>query len=198
MARSVLLPDSLNTPFWRTLMDSVDVVWDDTIDSKIKDLYRINESLLFDTTEEFGLTPASSLNIMDRETAVKKLSSLGLKLRTTEGISNEALTRLCANISMYWFSKGSRQFIPFLSYTLGVRLSVVQLYTNDYVTFLEEGDVGIGTTIYDGGTWYPTSHVTVYIDPATLVETDLQSLIDVFFAVAPYNLVVHKWKILNF
>ena len=198
MSRSVLLPDSLNTPFWRTLIDSVDHVWQDDIDNKIKDIYRINESIRFDATEDFSLTSESNLNIMDRETAIKKLNSLGLKLRTTEGISNEALTRLCANISIYWFSKGSKQFIPFISYTLGVRIKVVQLYTNDYITFLEEGDIGIGTTIYAGGTWYPTSHVRVYVDPTTLVQTDLQSLIDVFFAVAPYTLVVHNWKILNF
>lgn len=198
MSRSVLLPDSLNTPFWRTLLDSVDLVWQDDIDNKIKDIYRINEALRFDATEDFELTSETSINVMDRETAIKKLNSLGLKLRTTEGISNEALTRLCANISMYWFSKGSRQFIPFLSYTLGVRISVVQLYTSDYITFLEEGNPGIGTTIYDGGTWYPTSHVHVYVDPSTLVQTDLQSLIDVFFAVAPYTIVVHSWKILNF
>lgn len=198
MSRSVLLPDSLNTPFWRTLLDSVDLVWQDDIDNKIKDIYRINEALRFDATEDFELTSETNINVMDRETAIKKLNSLGLKLRTTEGISNEALTRLCANISMYWFSKGSRQFIPFLSYTLGVRISVVQLYTSDYITFLEEGNPGIGTTIYDGGTWYPTSHVHVYVDPSTLVQTDLQSLIDVFFAVAPYTIVVHSWKILNF
>lgn len=198
MTRSVLLPDSLNTPFWRTLMDSVDFVWKDDIDEKIKDLYRINEALRFDSTEDFELTSNTNINVMDRETVIKKLNSLGLKLRATEGISNAALNRLCANISMYWFSKGSRQFISFISYTLGVRISVVQLYTSDYITFLEAGSPSIGTTIYNGGTWYPTSHVHVYVDPSTLIETDLQSLKDVFFAVAPYTLVVHKWKILNF
>lgn len=198
MSRSVLLPDSLNTPFWRTLLDAVDHVWKEDIDDKIKDIYFINEAIRFNETSLSELTPESSIDIMDRETAIKKLNSLGLKLRTTEGISNIALTRLCANISMYWFGKGSEQFIPFLSYTLGVRIRVTQLYTNNYSSFLEVGDPAIGTTIYDGGTWYPTSHVNVYIDPNTLVQTDLQSLIDVFFAIAPYTLVVHKWKILNF
>lgn len=198
MSRSVLLPDSLNTEVWRTLLDAVDYVWKDNIDARIVDLSRVNEVIRFASTEDGGLTSEASLDGMDRETAIKKLNSLGLKLRSTEGLSNKALTRLCANISTYWFSKGSSKFIPFLSYVLGVRLKVVQLYTNNYTTFLEEGNAGIGTSIYDGGTWYPTSHVNVYVDPATLVETDLQSFTDIFFCVAPYTLVVHKWKILNF
>ena len=198
MPRSILLPDSLNIEFWRTLLDSVDEVWKEDIDAKVVDLYKINDALRFTYTNELELTPQSSLDVMDRETAIKKLNRLGLKLRSTEGISNEALTRLCANISMYWFSKGNKQFVPFLSYTLQVRIQVVKLYTSDYVTFLEEGDSGIGTSIYDGGSWYPTSHVNLYVDPATLVHTDLQSLTDIFFSVVPYTLVVHKWKILNF
>lgn len=198
MARSILLPDSLNTEVWRTLMDAVDYVWKDSIDSKILDIARINEVIRFHTTDDLQLTSESLIDVMDRETSIKKLNSLGLSLRSTDGLSDKALTRLCANISKYWFEKGSKRFIPFLSYTLGVRLKVVQLYTNNYTTFLEEGDSGIGTSVYDGGTWYPTSHVNVYIDPSTLVETDLQSFTDIFFCVVPYTLVVHKWKILNF
>lgn len=198
MPRSILLPDSLNTDTWRTLLDAVDYTWKDSIDSKILDLYRINEVLRFNSTADQELTSESSLDTMDRETAIKKLNSLGLRLRSTDGLSTLALTRLCANISTYWFGKGSKQFIPFLSYVLGVRLKVVQLYTNNYVNFLEVGDPGIGSTIYSGGTWYPTSHVNVYVDPSTMIQTDLQSLTDIFFSVVPYTLVVHKWKILNF
>lgn len=198
MPRSILLPDSLNTPFWRTLLDAVDSVWAAPIDNKVKDLYRINEVLRFNQTEEFALTSSSNIDIMDRETAIKKLNSLGLKLRATENLSTTALTRICANISTYWFGKGNKHFMPFLEYALAVRAKAIPLYTQDYITFLEEGDVGIGIKIYDGGTWYPTTHVNVYLDPTTLVETDLQSFQDVFFAVAPYTLVVHKWKILNF
>ena len=198
MPGSVLLPDSLNTEFWRTLLDAVDHVWKDDIDAKIVDIFKINEVLRFSSTNNYELTSESNIDVMDRETAIKKLSSLGLKLRSTENLSNIALNRLCANISMYWFGKGSEQFIPFLSYTLGVRLKVVQLYTNNYSTFLEDGDPGIGTTIYDDGTWYPTSHVTVYVDPNTLIDTDLQSFQDIFFSIVPYTIVVHKWKILNF
>lgn len=198
MARSILLPDSLNTEVWRTLMDAVDSVWKESIDAKIVDIARINEVIRLHTTSDLQLTSESLIDIMDRETAIKKLNSLGLSLRSTNGISDKALTRLCANISKYWFEKGSKRFIPFLSYTLGVRLKVVQLYTSDYTNFLEEGDSGIGTSIYDGGTWYPTSHVNVYVDPGTLIETDLQSFTDIFFCVVPYTLVVHKWKILNF
>lgn len=198
MARSILLPDSLNTVFWRTLLDAVDAVWEAPIDNRVKDLYRINDVLRFTSTSDQALTSASSLDVLDRETAIKKLNSLGLKLRTTESLSDTALTRLCANISTYWFGKGNKHFMSFLEYTLAVRTKAVPLYTQDYIIFLEEGDSGIGTKVYEGGTWYPTSHINVYVDPTTLVQTDLQSFQDVFFAVAPYTLVVHKWKILNF
>jgi hypothetical protein len=198
MPRSVLLPDSLNTEFWRTLLDAVDYVWKDNIDAKIQDIFRINEAVRFITTEDHELTPESNKDVLDRETAMKKLNSLGLKLRSTEGISDLALTRLCANISMYWFGKGNQQFIPFLEYTLGVKTKAVQLYTNDYVNFLEAGDPGIGSLIYDGGSWYPTSHINMYVAPNTLIDTDLQSFQDVFFSIVPYTIVVHKWKILNF
>jgi hypothetical protein len=109
---------------------------------------------------------------------------------TDAGLLGEVAYRTVSRfIGQYWFEKGRGSMIDFLNFCTDTQFGITSLWTQDYVYFLDEGDPGIGTTIFDGGTWYPTTHVRLKVIGA-LAQTDLQSIGAFFYEVANYNLVL--------
>jgi hypothetical protein len=64
------------------------------------------------------------------------------------------------------------------------------LWTEDYINFIEEGAPGIGFPVWDGGLWYPTTHVTLEYDPSAFVSLRPKDVTDFFYYFANINLVL--------
>ena len=64
------------------------------------------------------------------------------------------------------------------------------LWSSDYKTFLEEGDPSIGTPIWQGGDWFPTTHVRLYFDFFKFQGISATDLGNFFYEFANYNLVL--------
>jgi hypothetical protein len=64
------------------------------------------------------------------------------------------------------------------------------MWTTDYITFYPEGDPFIGTPIWEGGSWYPTTHVSINWDSGKF-NVPLNNVVSLFNDVSNYNLVLN-------
>lgn len=89
----------------------------------------------------------------------------------------------------FYPEQGTNTWADFLGFATNSMIRVSPLWTQDYASFLAEGDPLIGTPVYEGGTWYPTSHVDVKINANFSNKVDLVDFYDLLKFAAPINLV---------
>jgi alpha-tubulin suppressor-like RCC1 family protein len=106
-------------------------------------------------------------------------------------LTEEDYLRIFRNLGHYWFSKGKGTFADFIGVCLNSLFEVTNMWTADYATFLEEGDVGIGTSIVNGGTWYPTTHVMLNVISSRYASFPVELVTQLFYDFANYNLVLY-------
>ena len=95
----------------------------------------------------------------------------------------------CRFLGIYWMQKGTQTFMDFVNFCTGTQFLISNCWTKDYKEFFAEGDEHIGTPIWEGGEWYPTTHVLFRsINPEF---TDVQMLGQLFYELANYNLVLY-------
>jgi hypothetical protein len=191
MARSILLPEGMLTEHWISLLDGIDTVWKDTIDDRVKAVRDVRHSYVVPKSTS-GFVDSAALSTVDRETYIKKIRFLGLPINNLASISDNSLLRLSASIGSYWFNKGANNLDKYLSYVFNVNLTIVPLWTNDYVSFYPKTDVAVGQPVYLSGTWYPSNKVRLIIQESSLVEVGKSALIDVFNTLAPYTIVIES------
>lgn len=202
LPRSILLaPYLANNSYYKDYTDAIDNIFDAPIESKIDGLKNIRNMWVPSKMTEALIAQNHIVDFNtwggpDRATIIEQVNLLGMKL-TNAGMVNELSYRALAKfLGTYWFQKGTDKLVDFLSFTLSNTLQLFNLWTNDYKTFLQEGDSGIGTTIYAGGTWYPTSHVRLVTHDYTI---DVLSIAHFFYEVCNYNIVLESiMEILDF
>ena len=118
-------------------------------------------------------------------------SMLGLQLSTPTVMFDEySFMNFCRFLGYYWLQKGTHTFMDFVNFCTGTQFVIKNCWTQDYVNFYAEGSEEIGTPIWEGGTWYPTTHVVFQsINPTT---TDVTMLGQLFYEIANYNLVLYS------
>jgi hypothetical protein len=195
MSRQILLPSFLQDDPWVSLVNAIDSVFKTNIDDPVVWLSRIREHYLLNDTVlakiESGLMVSESLlDVFDKETVVQNISLSGLAVPNSGQFTSHQLNRLLRDISAFWYEKGTDRAADFISYILNTPIDITNLWTEDYVTFLPEGDVGIGTPIYLGGTWYPTTHIQFAFDPLSVLTVPLTTILNMFLLISNYNIVI--------
>ncbi len=193
--RSILLPNYLLQEPWRDLADAIDFVFKTRIDDPVQWLARLREKYLLNETvfraiEEGRMVSESDLDSFDRETRIQSIGMIGLRIPESDKFSTAHYERLQRDLSTYWYNKGTGSLADFISVVLNVPVSLSVLWTDDYVNFRVEGSPDIGIPVYEGGTWYPTTHVQFAYDPTAAPGVPLSTLLSLFYALANYNLVV--------
>jgi hypothetical protein len=138
------------------------------------------------------LLPPAAFDTFSRDVEVQRLNTLGLSVTDPRAMDDAALRRLTQNIGMYWYSKGTVDLPDFLSFCLNSPIRLVPLWTLNYKDMYEEGDPLIGTPVWQGGEWFPTTHVRLHFDTAEYTGSNLDSLISVLYDLINYNLVVES------
>lgn len=200
--REILLPPYLFVnEYFTDFMNAVDEVFETMVDiptevlGDLRNMWVTNPALeqsLYDNPNQ--LIPFSSWSQPERDILVKQVNMLGMKLRSAGIISDDGYQAIARWVGMYWFGKGTQSFINFINYSLSSSLRVVKLWTQDYKNFLPDGDPGIGTPIWAGGTWYPTTTVSI-IAAGGLTNIDIPTLVNFFYEIANYNLVLQSVNI---
>lgn len=209
VGRSVLLPPYMNAPMWSEMTRAIDDLFLDTDTATkqlrgLRDPYMVGPAIrkAIDSGVMFDTSHAEYQK--DMQTLLNQLTFCGLPLTNPTYLTTTQALMLFRNLGGYWYSKGTGRIIDFLNFTLGSSLSMVNLWTNDYVTFEPETvDDGTGVLVPNpvlegkklgaGGNWYPTTHVTMILgaSPAfagITADVFLQFFNDVF----NYNLVLYS------
>lgn len=204
MDRSVLLPPYMEgVPIWQDLITIIDNVFQSNVDdptvwlSQLRFLWLQATSAL-DKIDSGEILSATDFELPEKEILIKQAKQLGFDYQETDQISAEDYQRIVRNIALYWYSKGKPNFIDFLGFVLNCSCKIENLWSNSadatawntYGTFLPEGDPGIGTEVWNGGTWFPTTHVNVVINPFGFLSPQLKKLVNLFYTIANYNLVL--------
>lgn len=197
LPRSILLPPYLATnPFYINYMDAVDQVFAKTVDEKIEALENLRNPWWTNPTTEAGISSGKIIDFdnwraPERSTLVKQVNLLGLTLRSAGLLTDDNFRAISRFVGTYWLSKGKYSAVDFINFCLGLNLNLSRLWTQDYITFVKEGDASIGATIYDNppGPWYPTTHVNLGV-PGSIGMLDPSTLGLFFYELANYNLVV--------
>lgn len=196
--RSILLPPYLAiNPYFTDFADAVDEVFESTVDiptevlGNLRNMWVQNPTMETEYIQAEQLIPFSAWSQPEREILVKQVNALGLKLQSAGVLTDDNYQTVARFVGRYWFQKGTQSFIDFINYCLSTTLTVVKLWTQDYVNFVPEGDPSIGTPLWEGGTWYPTTHVSL-VASGGLQQLDPQTLINFFYEIANYNLVLHS------
>jgi len=208
--RTVLLPPYLsNNDYYVEYAESTDAVFGPLVDEKTEIINSLRNVWPTDPDMETNyvyaqpsgyvdgnipilpMIPFSEWPQFERPIAVKQVNALGMKLQSAGLITDDQYQVISRWVGQYWFGKGTQSFIDFINYCLSSSLTVQRLWTQDYVNFVPDGDASIGTPIWQGGTWYPTSHVNITA-AGGLQNIDPASLITFFYEIANYNLVLQS------
>jgi len=155
--------------------------------------YFIQDEAMRQGVEAGQMLSLSSFNDYDRVLLIKLANLVGFTFRNSGDLADEDYLRILRNLPNYWYNAGNESFIDFFSLMLNSPFEIVNTWTQDYVTFLSEGDPLIGNTIYDGGTWYPTTHVEISYD-AIKFPVSFYKVVEFFYYIDPYNLVLKAVK----
>ncbi len=193
--RSTLLPPYLMVnDYFVEYTNAIDDVFGRLVDSKaaiisnLRNMWVQNpdtEALI----QEAQIIPNDAWSMPERAIVVQQVNLLGMKLQNAGIVSDDAYQTISRFVGQYWYGKGTYGFIDFINYCLSSNLQVTLLWTQNYEDFLPEGDAGIGTPVWEGGTWYPTTHVLISVVDG-LGTLDIATLQSFFYEIANYNLVL--------
>jgi len=196
--RSILLPPYLSiNQYFTDFMDAVDEVFEPLVDQKteilgdLRNMWVTNPSLESTEIANGQMIDFSRWSQPERAILAKQVNALGMNFQNAGVLSDDSYQAIARWVGQYWFAKGTQSFIDFINYSLSSQLKVTPLWTDDYVNFVAEGDPSIGTPIWEGGTWYPTSHVSI-IASGGLQSLDIKTLVAFFYEIANYNLVLYS------
>lgn len=199
--RSILLPPYLEiNQYFVDFMDAIDEVFEPNVDTKteilgdLRNMWVTNPEMEETFVNNHQLIPFEAWSQPERDILVKQVNALGMKLQNAGIITNDNYQTISRWVGQYWFGKGTEAFINFINYCLSSALKVQKLWTQDYVHFTPEGDPSIGTPIWEGGPWYPTTHVSV-VASGGLEKLDIKTLVSFFYEIANYNLVLESVRL---
>lgn len=195
----LLAPQLSKSQVWTDYAQKIDQVFADLgiDDARTKlQLLRspINAQDILVTTNGQTLTTLESVQRQERATLVKTADMLGFRFYNSELLNAEAYLRLCLYLGQYYdLDKGTERFDDFMGFVVNSTFQVTPTWTQDYVTFYKEGDPAIGTPVYKGGTWYPTTHVFLTFGFGAFPGSLQTSIIDFLYYFANINVVL--WAI---
>jgi len=113
-------------------------------------------------------------------------------------MSYDNLTRLVSQLPLYPDYNSTILFQNFIDMLLNAITKVEYLYTKDYVNFYPYAK---GTLITEGGLWWKTTHISLYVEMLDPESLDVMSggksiyrrILDLFYAFCPIALVIKNF-----
>ena len=202
--REVLLPPYLaGNPLWLEFTKAIDTLFSDVDYTTkqlrfLRDAYAYSSSVAKEKVAK-GLMLSSldfEYTINDKSYLIKQVSLVGLNLTEASAINEELLLKLFRHLSEYWYNKGTVKLESFLNFIFKSSISLKSLWTEDYVNFIEESPLVIANSVYNGGTFYPTTHVALdlgLVSPESpLVDISVKDFVTFFNDIANFNLVLYS------
>lgn len=214
---SILWPVYMNAQAWQDLSAVLDEVFGTEVHAFANALFYLRSSFLVDyedgsstlspdvaaKVQNRELISAQVFTVYDETTERLRLNQLGLPLMnpsvveipvgTTPTLINSPVHRLTQNIGAFWYSKGKASFIDFIAYCMNYQATMNNLWSQDYETFYQESELPTDyVPIWNGGPWFPTTHVRISLGSNIFNSSQLRSLQALFYDIANYNLVLES------
>jgi hypothetical protein len=148
--------------------------------------------------EQSAVVGPAGFETLEKTLLVRQANLLGFDFADSDLLTSEDYQRIVRNLALYWYGKGTPQFVNFLGFVLNSVIQVRNLWAtpgatwDTYGPFVSEGDPSIGTPVWEGGPWFPTTHVEVQFDPFKFGNLSQSKLLALFYAIANYNLVIER------
>lgn len=180
-------------PYFVDYTNAIDEVFDSMVTEKIEILGNIRNmwvgNPMMEQKVNLGqIVKWSDWSIPERNILIKQVNMLGMKLSKAGVVTDSGYLAIARFIGQYWLEKGKYTCIDFLNFCIGTQLEIQKLWTENYLEFLPEGDPLIGTPIWEGGTWYPTTHVSIVAHGGLQISP--AELTGFFYDISNYNLVL--------
>ena len=196
LPRKILLPPYLSfNSFFSEWLDATDELFDSRVEDKIEILKNLRNMWVENPEMERKIQRGEMIyqddwSVPEQNIVLKQLNMLGLQLGVPTVMFDEySFMNFCRFLGIYWMQKGTQTFMDFVNFCTGTQFLISNCWTKDYKEFFAEGDEEIGTPVWEGGEWYPTTHVLFRsINPEF---TDVQMLGQLFYELANYNLVLY-------
>ena len=194
-------------PTWVDFANALDTVYSNYITSPIQQLASFYDADVIppgtNITGEVvdpavsSLAP-SGLPWVDIAYRIYLARMLGCNFEYLMELSYTSINTLINSISMYYSEAGTPAWYEYVGYLTSTIIQVTTLWATvdpahaTYINYQPEGSSSIGTSIVEGGTWYPTSTVNL-----TIINSDYSNSIDFNYLVAlinffaPINLIVN-------
>lgn len=105
-------------------------------------------------------------------------------------LTDEIIERISDSYSLFRkANKHSLSFVQYIGWIMDIAAQAYPLWTKDYKSF----SVNHGETVFEGGEWFPTSHVGVVFSPNSFDMSAVPSkeeISNLFYRLAPANLVL--------
>lgn len=190
MSKVSLLAQYLKeNPVWVELIEVLEEQWGDKFRDIVRQLSLSRDLFQYDITDASVLRSFNDYKVPDRQTLQRVCTMLGFTYPNVDEkmFSTEDYLRIAQNIAAYYQEQGTESFLSFFSYCLNYLFTLKTQWTQNYVNFFSEGDTDIGTPVWDGGTWYPTSHVAFEVEVGSMPPARFEEF---FKYIAPINLVL--------
>lgn len=192
--RKIMPPALLSSPVWTDFAEAASAVWKDHVDDQVATMKSLQDTwhsnaATGELVNSGDLIPPTEFDYLSLALVQNELKSMGVSISTPDTFSLQQLNILYRTIGRYWRQKGTAATVQYIAAVLGISLEYSRLWTQDYVTFVEEPSLGVppGTEIWNGGTWYPTTHIQVATSLPTLLIPYLRELL---YAVCSYTVII--------
>ncbi len=201
-----LLPHYMRDARWEDLCEAVDTILGDQFDSSEKLLKYIRHQyipndLVIEKSASGTMIRLEDWDIPDRKTAALQTELDGLRVMDASYLDAQSFAGFHRNLPSFWYSKGTFDFIDFIAYCINQKLEMIHLWTTDHQTFLDADTFKAGessgayTAVYNGGPWYPTTHVRLRFYPDSPMGMDVPFadqilMARLFYDVSNLNLVL--------
>lgn len=201
--RSILLPPYLKlSPYFEEFTEGIDYVFKTSVDEKIRVIENLRNMWVTNPNLEYKVVEQEILSVEDwsvpeRSILASQVNMLGMKLKTANILPDNAYSRLSRFLGTYWFEKGTAKFIEFINFCTSSDIKMYRLWSenthpNEYFNMTREvNGEPPGTPVWEGGTWYPTSHIELEANFSSMIDLDLETLTEFFYEIANYNLVLN-------
>ena len=174
-----------DNPLWSDLFDEIQELAEDFFHDPSTELANIRNSRNLDTK-----------SLQDIVYLYRNSNQLGYEF-LRDFFTEEDYDVLYSFASLFFNRRSTRSLQGFISYLLGTRFELNQLWTNsaatdDYTRFFTRAQLSDTDLITNGGTYYNTSQVELSFDATLNSQQDDDRIRELFYNLAPIWLVLNR------
>lgn len=135
-------------------------------------------------------------NLKDRAVQINGAQYHGFRY-FSDTLSTEDYARINEFVELYWPKGGTEQFVRFIGFIKNIYLDIDTLWSYENTVADEYPELEVfrqnyKTPVWNGGDYYPTSHVQLRYDVIANGNVDTIDLFYLFYLMAPIHLVLHR------